>query len=59
MQAVKEILKNIMDNFLILAEPARGDSQLDLFFTSKEELGDVIDGLAIRAWPEVSEEWSL
>lgn len=49
-------LKGIKDNFLILAGPTRGDSQLDLLFSNKEELGDmVIRGLVIKAWAVVTE----
>jgi len=52
----RRFLKGIRDNFFILAWPAGGDSRLDLLFTNKEELGDVvIGGLVIRAWAGVTE----
>ena len=55
----RRFLKGIKDNFLILAGPARGDSQLDLLFTNMDELGDVvINSLVIKAWAVVTEEWS-
>lgn len=52
-------LEAIKDNFLIVAEPPSSVLQLDLFFTAKKELGDVIiDPSVIKAWAVVTEEWS-
>lgn len=49
-QQPRRFLEGIKDNFLIVAEPTRSVSQLDLLFTNKKELGDVVmEPLVIKA----------
>lgn len=57
---LRRVLKGIEDNFLILAGPTRGDLQLGLLFTNREELGDVvINGLVIKAWAVGTKEFVI